>query len=66
MKMMTETSALGRGRPHSEAALHGAGCNTPAISTLTELQRNFLYVVSLEFALGSLDNLQEVKASKDC
>ena len=46
---------LGRGMPHARS--HAATL-PPTLATLSELQRRVLYVVSLEFALGNLDQLR--------
>lgn len=32
---------------------------TPTIDTLSNLHKNFIYIVSLEFALGNLDELKQ-------
>lgn len=56
---------LGKGRPHSESPIFDNTSQLPpTIKTLCEMQRQFLYVVSLEFALGNLDALQAQEAPK--
>lgn len=32
---------------------------TPTIDTLSNLHKNFIYIVSLEFAIGNLDELKQ-------
>ena len=62
----TDPNQLGRGRPHSEmlAAASGTSSVPPTIATLQELQKQFAYLVSLEFCLGNLDNLQNTQGDK--
>ena len=54
-------NGLGRGRPHSpEAFRQKQGLDsTPTMTALQNFQEQFLYVVSMEFAIGNLDALKD-------
>jgi len=56
---MMQLELRGQGRPHSAASIAAKQQLPPAIATMRELQKQFLFIVSLEFMLGDLDNLQQ-------
>mmetsp|Transcript_12960 Transcript_12960/g.14768 ORF Transcript_12960/g.14768 Transcript_12960/m.14768 type:complete len:85 (-) Transcript_12960:135-389(-) len=69
---MVEVKNRGRGQPHPEKLVkehylqrsRSSPEETPALSAISQLHKGFLSLVSLEFALGNLDNLIERQESK--
>mmetsp|Transcript_12036 Transcript_12036/g.30702 ORF Transcript_12036/g.30702 Transcript_12036/m.30702 type:complete len:82 (-) Transcript_12036:227-472(-) len=56
---LRQAPGLGRGRPHSEAALvAGAMDLPPTLAAMRDLRHVLVRAVSLEWALGNLDNLR--------
>ena len=56
---------LGRGQPHSPASFAAKAHDMPpTLALMNDLQASFFKVVSLEWALGSLDDLQQTQARR--
>jgi len=65
MVQLTSRGQFGRGQPHPEELVKQHYLNrsrssleeTPALAAIAQIQKGFLSLVSLEFALGNLDSL---------